>query len=98
MRVRSLLLVYGIILTSCTVYAPMQPTVATVSRAGQMETNAFIQLNGRMEAGALYSPLPHVLVVGSGTYRPRLGSGDSTFFSTRQWEAGAGTYWPMGKV
>lgn len=98
MRVKSLLLVYGMILTGCTVYAPMQPTVATVSRAGQLEANASIQLSGRVEAGALYSPLPHVLVVGSGTYRPRLSSGDATFFSTRQWEAGAGTYWPLGKA
>lgn len=98
MRVKSLALVYGMILTGCTVYAPMQPTVATVSRAGQLEANASIQLSGRVEVGALYSPLPHVLVVGSGTYRPHLNSGDATFFSTRQWEAGAGTYWPLGKA
>ncbi|TPG65443.1 hypothetical protein [Hymenobacter nivis] len=95
MKTKSLLFVCGALLTGCTVYAPMQPTVATLSRAGQLETSASVQLSGRVEAGALYSPLAHVLVAGSGTYRPHLSGGDSTFFSTRQWEAGAGTYYPV---
>ena len=83
------------LLTSCTVYAPMQPTVSTVTQAGQLELTGSAQLSGRVEGTAVYSPLPHVLLAGGGTYRPRLGG--TTYFATRQWEAGAGTYWLLGQ-
>lgn len=82
------------LLSGCTVYAPMQPTVSTIRQAGQAQVSTSVQLSGRVEAGAVYSPLPHVLVAGAGTYRPALGG--TTYFGTRQWEAGAGTYWPLG--
>lgn len=82
------------LLASCTVYAPMQPTVSTITQAGQLELTGSAQLSGRAEGAAVYSPLPHVLLAGGGTYRPNLGG--TTYFATRQWEAGAGTYWMLG--
>ena len=92
---RFLLLAAVALLTSCTVYAPMQPTVSTITQAGQLELTGSAQFNGRMEGTAVYSPLPHVLLAGGGTYRPNLGG--SAYFATRQWETGAGTYWVLGK-
>lgn len=83
------------LLASCTVYAPMQPTVSTITQAGQLELTGSAQLNGRVEGTAVFSPLPHVLLAGGGTYRPNFGG--TSFFATRQWEAGAGTYWTLGK-
>ena len=58
------------LLASCTVYAPMQPTVSTVTQAGQLELTGSAQLSGRVEGTAVYSPPPHVLLAGGGTYRP----------------------------
>lgn len=83
------------LLTSCTVYVPMQPTVSTIRQAEQVELTASIQPNLRLEAGAMVSPLSHLLLAAAGTYRPRLES-SSSYFSTRQWEAGGGGYVPLG--
>ena len=70
------------LLASCTVYAPMPPTVSTITQAGQLELTGSAQLSGRAEATVVYSPLPHVLLAGGGTYRPNLGG--TTYFATRQ--------------
>ncbi|GAA4004101.1 hypothetical protein GCM10022408_14730 [Hymenobacter fastidiosus] len=80
--------------TGCTVYAPMQPTISTIHQQGQVEIAASVQPNGRVESSVVYSPLPHLLVMGAGTFRPK--TGDSTFNTTRQWEAGVGGYVPLG--
>ncbi|GAA3939470.1 hypothetical protein [Hymenobacter algoricola] len=85
----------SLLATSCTVYAPMQPTISTISRQGQVEISGSVQASGRVEGSVVYSPLPHVLVTGAGTFRPRLG--DSTFNTTRQGELGLGGYLPLGK-
>jgi hypothetical protein len=82
--------------TSCTVYAPMQPTISTVNRAGQVEVAGSVQVNGRTEASVVYSPLPHLLVSAAGTFRPKSGA-DSTFSTTRQGELGVGAYLPLGR-
>ena len=87
--------VLGAGLTGCTVYAPMQPTVSTVREAGQVEISGSSQLNGRLEGGVVLSPVAHVLLAGAGSYRPAVYIG-KTYFSTRQWEAAAGTYWALG--
>lgn len=86
------------LLASCMVYAPiqpMQPTVSTIRQAGQVELTASIQPSLRLEAGAVVSPLPHVLLAAAGTYRPRLEDINSSF-GTRQWEAGGGGYVSLG--
>jgi|GEM_PF-1768161 len=81
--------------TSCTVYSPMQPTVSTVSKAGQVEVAGSVQATGRVEGSVVYSPLPHLLVSAAGTFRPKLGT-DSTFNTTQQGEVGVGGYLPLG--
>ncbi len=80
--------------TGCTVYAPMQPTMPLVQAAGQTELGASLQPNGRLEATAAYSPAAHVLLTAGGTMCPKLGS--NNFLVTRQYEAGAGGYLPLG--
>lgn len=84
-----------VLLSSCTVYAPMQPTISTVRAKGQSEISASVQPNGRVEAGGVYSPLPHALIMATGTFRPKLD--DTTFAATRQWEVGVGSYLPLGR-
>ncbi|MCB2409665.1 hypothetical protein [Hymenobacter lucidus] len=81
--------------TSCTVYAPMQPTISTISGQGQAEISGSVQVSGRVEGGVTYSPLPNLLVMAAGTFRPDFGR-DSTISTTRQWEAGVGGYVPLG--
>ena len=79
---------------SCTVYAPMQPTMPLLEAVGQAEGSASIQPNGRVEALAAYSPARHLLLTAGGTLCPKLGS--SNFLVSRQYELGAGGYLPLG--
>jgi hypothetical protein len=90
------LLLLGGLLTGCaTVYVPMQPTVSTIHHTGELELGASIQAKGRMESTVVYSPMPNLLFTGAGTYRPQLT--DTTFMTTRQWEAGMGFYCNLGR-
>ena len=79
---------------SCTVYAPMQPTMPLVAAAGQAETAGNIQPNGRVEASVAYSPATHLLFTAGGTACPKLGT--DYFLVTRQYEVGAGGYTSLG--
>ncbi|GAB3831562.1 hypothetical protein [Hymenobacter jeollabukensis] len=82
------------LLTSCSVYAPMQPTTSTIRHRGETELSASIQPNGRLEAGVVHSPMANVLVSGAATFRPK--TNDSSSLNTRQWELGLGTYRALG--
>lgn len=79
---------------SCTVYAPMQPTMPLLRAAGQAEGTASIQPNGRVEITGAVSPARHVLLTAGGTVCPRLGS--ESFLVSRQYEVGGGAYLPLG--
>lgn len=79
---------------SCTVYAPMQPTMPLVAAAGQAEATGNIQPNGRVEASVAYSPATHLLLTAGGTACPKLGT--DYFLVTRQYEVGAGGYTALG--
>lgn len=81
--------------TSCTVYAPMQPTTPLVQQRGQAEVGASVQVLGRVEATGAYSPIRHVVLAGGLTGSPRLGK--AHFLLTAQYEAGAGLYQALGK-
>ena len=91
---RSLLVLAPLALAGCGVYAPLQPTVSGIRHAGEIEASASIQGSGRLEAGLVAAPVPHLLLAGAGSYRPRLGTG--AYFETRQWEAAAGSYLALG--
>lgn len=82
------------LLTGCSVYAPMQPTVSTIRHKGETELSATIQPNARVEVGMVHSPIANVLVSGAATFRPK--TNDSSSLNTRQWELGLGTYRAVG--
>lgn len=82
--------------SSCTVYAPIQPTMPLVAAVGQAEAAASLQPNGRLELSAAYSPVPHLLLTAAGTVCPKLGT--SNFLVTRQYELGVGGYLPLGSA
>ena len=79
---------------SCTVYAPIQPTMPLITAVGQAEAAANIQPNGRVEASVAYSPISHLLLTAGGTVCPKLGT--NNFLVTRQYELGVGGYLPLG--
>lgn len=87
----------AVLLTGCSVCAPVQPTTSNIRQAGQAEVTAGFQASGRLEGGALYSPLPHILLAAGGSYKPRLVSPPDYFLQNRQWEAGAGSYLTLGR-
>lgn len=90
---------------SCTVYTPMQPHAPLIRAKGQGEIMGQMQLSLRPELAAAYSPVPHLLVLGGISARPRMprptGGGGNDFrfeidnFRTLQYEAGLGGYWPL---
>ena len=90
LRLASLIFLAG----SCTVYAPMQPTMPLLQAAGQAEGTASIQPNGRVEITGAVSPARHVLLTAGGTVCPKLGS--ESFLVSRQYEVGGGAYLPLG--
>ncbi|MDO7875173.1 hypothetical protein Q5H93_10555 [Hymenobacter sp. ASUV-10] len=75
----------------------MQPTVSTISAAGQVEATGSIQASGRLEGGVVYAPVSHVLVSVAGTYKPMFAAPPTYVFGTRQWEAGVGSYVGLGE-
>lgn len=90
----SALALLSALLTGCSVYAPMQPTASGIRAQGQAEISGSIQPTGRVEGGITYSPRPHLLVSGAGTFRPK--TGDTRYMATQQLELGVGTYWTLG--
>ena len=83
----------GLALTSCTVYAPMTPTMPLVEESGQLEVTASVQPSARVEATAAYSPLAHVVLTGSGSLGLNLGG--RQYLRTQQGELGIGRYWHL---
>jgi hypothetical protein len=79
--------------TSCTVYVPMQPVMPLVRQRGDIEAGASLQPSGRLEVQAAYSPLPHYVVAGAGTWATRLDQ--QNYLVSRQGEAGLGGYWSL---
>jgi hypothetical protein len=61
------LLIGTVLLTSCTVYVPMQATMPLVQAKNQVEAGVSVQPSTRLEATAAYSPLAHCVVAGAGT-------------------------------
>ncbi|MBD2715881.1 hypothetical protein KBK19_12625 [Microvirga sp. STR05] len=85
------------LVSSCTVYTPMQPHAPMVRARGEGEAQLEVQFTGRAEVKAAYSPVKHVLVLGGATARPGipLGRTSQDKFSTLQYEAGLGAYFPL---
>ncbi|MDO7853515.1 hypothetical protein [Hymenobacter convexus] len=83
----------------------MQPHAPLIRAKGQGEIMGQMQPSLRPELAAAYSPVPHLLVLGGVSARPRMPrpaggeSNDFKFeidnFRTLQYEAGLGGYWPL---
>lgn len=79
--------------SSCSVYVPLQPSAPMLRSKGESEAAANVYLSGRLEGSIAYSPVNHVLVRAAGGLLPN--NGDSVDFHIRQFELGAGAYWPL---
>lgn len=88
-RPRTHLSAVFMLLTGCSVYAPLQPGAPLVHEKGEAEVVGSGYLSGRVEGSAAYSPARHVVVRAAGGLRS---FGDSSNFRIRQAEIGAGTY------
>jgi hypothetical protein len=87
------LLIGTVLLTSCTVYVPMQATMPLVQAKNQVEAGVSVQPSTRLEATAAYSPLAHCVVAGAGTVSFR--TSPTQYLITRQGEASLGGYWTI---
>jgi hypothetical protein len=85
------ILIGTVLLTSCTVYVPMQATMPLVRAKNQVEAGISVQPSTRLEATAAYSPLAHCVVAGAGTIAFR--TSPKQYLITRQGEASLGGYW-----
>ena len=88
-------LLLGLGLAGCAVYMPMQCAAPTVHDKNQLELSGGFYFNKRLEFGANYSPVRHLLVRAAGG-----GMGDradSSYYRGSQYEVALGTYWPIGK-
>lgn len=79
---------------SCTVYAPMQPTMPLVRNPGETEFSASFQPSGRAEVTAAFSPARGAVFTGGVTGSAKLGQ--QHYLLTRQYEVGGGLYRPLG--
>ena len=90
-------LIWGL-LSGCAVYVPMQGAAPEIRGQGELEVAGSWSLTKRMEVGATYSPLPHLLVRAATSARPDAHApGDSSSYAqNNQYELDLGTYWPLG--
>ncbi|MBX0292300.1 hypothetical protein K3G63_17765 [Hymenobacter sp. HSC-4F20] len=84
-----------LLLPGCIVYAPTSPAVPMVENKGEAEVSGSVQLNGRLEARGVYSPLHHVLIGAGSSFCPRLSA--DNYFRVRQVEALLGGYTTLKK-
>ncbi|MBT9393411.1 hypothetical protein KLP40_09570 [Hymenobacter sp. NST-14] len=80
-------------------YTPMQPHAPIIRARGEGETQLDIQLTGRTEVKAAYSPINHILVLGAVTGRPGKGIDQGSKqekYRTLQYELGIGAYLALG--
>jgi hypothetical protein len=86
-----------LLLPGCVVYMPMQCAAPQITDKQQGETTASTYLNGRVDFAGNYSPVRHLLVRAaySNLRDDSRDRTDSTYYRGRQYEFGAGTYWPL---
>ena len=81
-----------LLVTSCSVYAPLQPAAPRIHKKGDAEVASSAYLSGRYEGSVAYSPAKHVLVRAAGGLRTDAVDSTSNYFRIRQFELGAGSY------
>lgn len=89
--------VYGLVLSSCVVYMPMQCAAPQITDKKQAEITGSTYLNGRVEVAGTYSPVRHLLVRASySNLRDDARNRDTTYYRGHQYDLGVGTYWRLG--
>lgn len=90
----------ALLLSSCSVYTPMLGAAPEVRAKGELETTAAWSLTNRLDVGATYSPVRHLLVRAAastkGAARPAAPHDSSSYSQVNQYELALGTYWPLG--
>jgi hypothetical protein len=87
-----------LLLSSCSVYVPMQGAAPEIRQRGDLEVAGSWVLFNRADVSATYSPLPHLLVRAATSSRgTRHAQTDSvSYVHNNQYELAVGTYWPLG--
>ncbi|AHJ96233.1 hypothetical protein Hsw_0638 [Hymenobacter swuensis DY53] len=83
-----------VILTGCSLYAPLQPSAPLIHIKGEAEVVASGYFSGRVEGSAAYSPLKYVVVRAAGGLKTN--GTDSLYYRIRQLESSIGTYRRLG--
>ncbi|RZL14611.1 MAG: hypothetical protein EOO62_04965 [Hymenobacter sp.] len=85
-------------LSSCAVYVPMQAAAPEIRAKGELEATGSWSLTNRLDFGATYSPVPHLLVRAAASFKgsvpPQPDS--ASYAKNNQYELALGTYWPLG--
>ena len=86
-------------ISGCSVYVPMQGAAPEIRAKGEAEITGSWALSDRVDFGATYSPVSHVLVRAAASFkgsRPGPGQDSASYARNNQYELAVGTYWPLG--
>jgi len=77
----------------------MQAAAPDIRGKGEMEVAANWSLTNRVDVGATYSPVRHLLVRAAASLKGSapLYSDSSNYLQNKQYELALGTYWPLGE-
>jgi hypothetical protein len=91
----------ALLLGGCSVYMPMLGAAPEIRAKGELEATAAWSLTNRLDMGATYSPVRHLLVRAAastkGGGRSAAPNDSSSYSRTTQYELAVGTYWPLGE-
>jgi len=91
----------ALLLSGCSVYTPMLGAAPEIRDKGELEVTAGWSLTNRLDVGATYSPVRHLLVRAAastkGGGRPATPNDSSSYGQVNQYELAVGTYWPLGE-
>lgn len=88
------------LLGGCSVYTPMLGAAPGLKAKGELEVTAAWSLTNRLDVGATYSPVRHLLVRAAASTkggRSATPNDSSSYSRTAQYELAVGTYWPLGQ-
>lgn len=86
-------------LSSCAVYTPMQGAAPEIRDKGELEITGSWALTNRVDFGATYSPVRHLLVRAAASLKGggyAANSDSASYAQNNQYELALGTYWPLG--
>ena len=90
----------ALLLSGCSVYTPMLGAAPAIRAKGELEVTGAWSFTNRLDVGATYSPVSHLLVRAAastkGAGRPAAPNDSSSYSQTNQYELAVGTYWPLG--